>query len=85
MMNEILFNNVRIVDPELETVSGLVDVKIQDGQIAKIGSDLDQKCDMQIEGDGRYMLPGLIDCHVHPRSEERRVGKECRSRWRRAP
>jgi imidazolonepropionase-like amidohydrolase len=66
MMNEILFNNVRIVDPELETVSGLVDVKIQDGQIAKIGSDLDQKCDMQIEGDGRYMLPGLIDCHVHP-------------------
>src|SRR2546430_8389727 len=34
------------------------------------------------------VLPGMIDGHVHlnlnapnPRSEERRVGKECRSRW----
>src|SRR6266540_992312 len=46
---------------------------------------------------GRALLPGFQDAHVHPafagvtmtgcnligaaRSEERRVGKECRSRW----
>ena len=28
------------------------------------------------------MTPGLMDAHnLHMRSEERRVGKECRSRW----
>src|SRR5690242_13017928 len=26
-------------------------------------------------------LPHLQNPHIHPRSEERRVGKECRSRW----
>lgn len=66
MMNEILFNNVRIVDPESETVSNPLDVKVQDGQIAEIGPELDQKCDVRVDADGRYMLPGLIDCHVHP-------------------
>jgi imidazolonepropionase-like amidohydrolase len=66
MMNEILFNNVRIVDPESETVSNPLDVKVQDGQIAEIGPELDQKCDVRVDAGGRYMLPGLIDCHVHP-------------------
>ena len=31
-----------------------------------------------IEAEGRYLVPGLIDGHIHSRSEERRVGKECR-------
>src|SRR2546421_1902616 len=36
---------------------------------------------------GLTVMPGWIDAHVHltwifgKRSEERRVGKECRSRW----
>src|SRR2546430_6899053 len=28
-----------------------------------------------------FQLPGLPEHHVQVRSEERRVGKECRSRW----
>src|SRR5690625_799030 len=41
-----------------------------------------------IDAQGGTILPGLIDTHVHmmmeymPRSEERRVGKEGRTRWR---
>lgn len=65
-MSDILFANARIVDSELETISSLVDVKIQGGQIVEIGSGLDQKCDTRVDTGGRYMLPGLIDCHVHP-------------------
>src|SRR3989449_3669187 len=42
------------------------------------------KCSMpagQILGPGVLMNRGLGDGVSHPRSEERRVGKECRSRW----
>ncbi len=65
-MSEMLFANVRIVDPESDTVSDLVDVKIQGGRIADIGSGLGHKGDARIDANGRYMPPGLIDCHVHP-------------------
>lgn len=65
-MSEMLFANARIVDPESDTVSDLVDVKIQGGRIADIGSGLGHKGDARIDANGRYMLPGLIDCHVHP-------------------
>ena len=38
---------------------------------------------MQISTKGRYALRLMLDLAVHNtgRSEERRVGKECRSRW----
>src|SRR5690554_4675356 len=37
-------------------------------------------------GAGRYCVPseGGEQCNAHARSEERRVGKECRSRWSQA-
>ena len=48
--------------------------------------DSSQACskdlDSVIELDNKFILPGFADVHVHlTRSEERRVGKECRSRW----
>jgi imidazolonepropionase-like amidohydrolase len=65
-MSDILFVNVRMVDPEEDAVSGLVDVKIEGGRIAEIGSELDFRGDIRINANGRFLLPGLIDCHVHP-------------------
>ena len=52
-----------------------------DGQIAAVGkeTDLDTAgATTTIDAKGATLTPGLIDSHVHPRSEERRVGKECR-------
>src|SRR5438094_10237768 len=35
----------------------------------------------QIEGKGNAPLERHLHCGIYRRSEERRVGKECRSRW----
>ena len=53
------------------------DVLIQNGKISLIGENINNDEAMIIEANGRVLTPGLIA----PRSEERRVGKECRSRW----
>lgn len=65
-MSEILLTNVRIVDPEAETVSDPADLKVSDGRIAEIGSALDGDSIEKIDAEGRFLMPGLIDCHVHP-------------------
>ncbi|MEO1169492.1 MAG: amidohydrolase family protein [Pseudomonadota bacterium] len=65
-MSEILLANARIVDPEAETISDPVDMRIRDGRIAEIGSVLDGDSIEKIHANGRFLLPGLIDCHVHP-------------------
>jgi len=65
-MSDLLLANVRIVDAEKDAVSGLVDVRIEGKRIAEIGTNLDFTGDVRIDANGRFMLPGLIDCHVHP-------------------
>ena len=49
------------------------DVIIKDGIICGVGSYSGEN---EQDVSGKYIMPGFID-----RSEERRVGKECRSRW----
>lgn len=65
-MNEILLTNVRIVDPEADAISDPVDVKIEGERIAGIGEGLQRGSCEVIDAAGRYLLPGLIDCHAHP-------------------
>ena len=57
------------------------DLLIEDGKIAAIGN-IDRTGAEIMDCTGKYIMPGLINMHAHLfRSEERRVGKECRSRW----
>ena len=59
-------------------------IAVLDGRIAEIKKVEIQDAEQKIDCRGKLILPGIIDAHVHfriPRSEERRVGKECRSRW----
>ncbi|WP_394731203.1 amidohydrolase family protein [Altererythrobacter sp. GH1-8] len=55
-----------MVDPEAESVSGPVDIGIAGGRFAAIGYELAGNAGEVIDCDRRYVLPGLIDCHVHP-------------------
>lgn len=41
------------------------DVWIEDGRIKKIGVNLEVPAAIEIDGTGKYLLPGLIDMHGH--------------------
>lgn len=43
----------------------LVDVAIADGRITAVGPRLDARGDEEIDLDGRWLMPGLWDNHVH--------------------
>src|SRR5690625_7492204 len=58
----------------------------QKGTVSKFNPRTGQKVVM-LELEDIYLrtTPGLLGMDIHPRSEERRVGKECRARWGRLP
>lgn len=41
------------------------DIVVQNGVIAEIGSDIEASGTEIIQADGKYVFPGVIDCHVH--------------------
>ena len=73
------------------------DIAIKNSRIELIEKEITAEAKEIVDVKGRYVIPGLIDDQVHfrepglthkgdiatesRRSEERRVGKECRSRW----
>lgn len=65
-MGELIIENVRIVAPDKGTASKPVDIAIAGNQIVEIGTSLGAEDGQRIQCGGRFLLPGLIDCHVHP-------------------
>ena len=65
MSEEILIAGGRLIDPSLG-IDETLDLLIRDGVVARLGESI---------------APGKRAEVVDARSEERRVGKECRSRW----
>ncbi|OGJ45826.1 hypothetical protein A2272_06085 [Candidatus Peregrinibacteria bacterium RIFOXYA12_FULL_33_12] len=69
----LLIKNVKIVS--CEKISEEQDVLIEDGEVLKIGKIpasagmTGKKAEMTvINGNGEFLLPGIIDCHVHFRT-----------------
>lgn len=56
---DLIFRQVNIND------NGLVDVAIKDGKIAKIGANLTETAAEEINGEGRVLIPGLVEGHIH--------------------
>ncbi len=44
---------------------GNADILIKDGEIAKVGEGLDEAADRVIDCDGKMIIPGICDMHVH--------------------
>lgn len=60
----ILIQNGHVVDP-LTRKDGCYDVLIGDGRITKVEKEIAAAADRVINAKGCYVLPGLIDLHVH--------------------
>lgn len=60
-MKTLLIRNARIRDDQ-----DLQDILIEEGFIRKIGSRLSEAADRVIDCEGRVVLPGLIEGHIHP-------------------
>lgn len=57
---DILLKNV-IIDESNETV----DIGIENGKFTKIDSQIDVSAARVIEGNGRVVIPGLVESHIH--------------------
>jgi cytosine/creatinine deaminase len=57
---DIIFRKVRIKDDE-----ELKDVAIKDGKITAIENNIEGSAEREIDGEGRVLIPGLIESHIH--------------------
>lgn len=62
----LLIKNGRIIDP-IEDRDGVYDIFIEDGIVKKIGKDLNLDAARLIDASNKWVVPGLIDVHVHLR------------------
>lgn len=62
-MASLLIKNGFVIDPA-NKINQKADVLVTNGKIAEVGR-IEPKADMSIDAAGKYVLPGLIDIHVH--------------------
>lgn len=62
----LFIKNGHVLDPATGT-DEVIDILIEDGTIAKRGKNLDCKAERTVDARGCYVMPGLIDLHVHLR------------------
>lgn len=62
---DLLIVDVTLISPERAAPLQDADVLIQDGLITRIGTELVAPGAQRIDGRGRFLIPGLIDSHVH--------------------
>lgn len=77
MTVDLVIQNCRIVTPDGDQGPDL-GVGVEDGKIAAIGATSRlPAADVVIDAHGDYLVPGIIDCHVHNRSP----GAEYKEDW----
>ncbi|MGP4692966.1 amidohydrolase family protein [Agrobacterium cavarae] len=64
-MSSILLKNARIVDGSQGEPTAPTDVLIRDDLIVKVGKSISETAERVVDLDGKILMPGLIDGHVH--------------------
>ena len=62
----MLIQNARVIDPS-QGLDKVMDLLLEDGKIAQLGSNLAAQNAQVIDGTGLVAAPGLVDMHVHLR------------------
>lgn len=63
-MSDLLIKGGRVIDP-CNNIDDVMDVYVDDGVIKKAEKDIGIKADRVIDANGMWVMPGLIDLHVH--------------------
>lgn len=63
---KIIIRNGHILDPSA-SIDAVMDLLIEDDKIKAVGERIDEKADQVIDASGCFVMPGLIDLHVHLR------------------
>jgi dihydroorotase len=66
----LVVRGARVIDP-VEGVDAVLDVRIDDGVIAALGTDLDTNSHRVLECEGLVLAPAFVDPHVHLRTPGR--------------
>ncbi|MFQ9515739.1 MAG: dihydroorotase [Eubacterium sp.] len=61
---KIIIKNGRVLNPS-ENLDKIMDIYIQDGIIKEKAENINKEADEIIDAEGCYVMPGLIDLHVH--------------------
>lgn len=63
---KILIRHGRVIDPS-QRLDAVRDILLADGRVAELAETIEEEADRIVEADGLYVMPGLIDLHVHLR------------------
>src|SRR5213079_108822 len=67
---DLVVRGARVVDPS-EGVDGVLDVRVDAGVVAQLGTNLETNEHRVIDGDGLVLAPAFVDPHVHLRTPGR--------------
>jgi dihydroorotase len=66
----LVVRGARVLDP-VQGVDATLDVRVDDGVIAALGTDLDTNAHRVLEAEGLVLAPAFVDPHVHLRTPGR--------------
>ena len=61
----LLLRNISLVDLAIGELRPGTDILVRNGRIEAVGTDLSAPDALELDGAGRYGVPGLFDMHVH--------------------
>ena len=61
---KILIKNGHLVDPK-NKIDSIMDILIEDDRVKKVAQAITEKVDKTVDAKGKFVVPGLIDVHVH--------------------
>jgi dihydroorotase len=69
-LDNLVVRGARVLDP-VAGIDARLDVRVDDGMIAALGTDLDTNSHRVVEADGLVLAPAFVDPHVHLRTPGR--------------
>jgi dihydroorotase len=68
--DDVVIRGARVIDPT-EGVDAVLDVRIDAGTIAQLGTSLETNAHRVVDGEGLVLAPAFVDPHVHLRTPGR--------------